>query len=854
MSILHKLSFVRKACACQLFSLSFILCISLCVLAVPKTLWAEPHNETPTLPLSQSQSGQSLVPYMEYMVDVSGMTTLLELFSPSYEDAFTPLSQGIPLSDTGSTWLRLAIRPDSVSHAIALGSELATDVKLYVPDYAQYASNMRMLSHDDSSSSGAAQTTNNSSLTMSDKVSVATPWKELIIPHGEALTLPAVNDAHVLEQLQGVSLPVYIQMAGTPEPWFTPQLRTMTDIAHDNSRLVHIGITMMLAAVLALCLLRAFTEKGQWRLWTTLFTLALLVQSLVGLPSTPHGSIGLAGLPNVLAPALALMLLPHIARHMLRRTEFSSKHAPAPDSHLDSDLDKQYSFLSIPCILIAIVPLLPTMGWLGKVLPLWPFAVVLFLPTTAIALFRGIAGAKLFLFGCLAAIAGALCALVAMLMDMPATIINAIPLCGTALCALLIAGASGARAKAEACADAKAEVSGAEQSVQDIPKVHASNVVIREDYVDPLLGEGLRLVSPEEGLATGIVVEGKVVPDGRVFPDSTTEPYGKSVLDAPNEHMTNDVPDAKLIANEPPIKTVCDSHELQERAIENVQEAVQEKEQAEDVSGNIAVANTEELVVPSDAVGTSLLESVDTGETTEPASTATAVATKSSASSLRLPMVEDDVQTLVRAEQAMRYPLENLRKSMDALQGCVLNPDTKALCNEAAFASEQLGLVAEDFRRAVYQLPTEPASMIFDLQRCLREAHDNVCARSDAKNVALSWFMAPHLVQTYQGDADRLRTTLRVLMESAVDATDKGSVYLSARRVPDSTNPGHLLFTITDTGVGGPPKHRKAAALMQAWELATSTGGSLSIDSGMHGTTISFSTRFLAIQDRKSVV
>ena len=43
-----------------------------------------------------------------------------------------------------------------------------------------------------------------------------------------------------------------------------------------------------------------------------------------------------------------------------------------------------------------------------------------------------------------------------------------------------------------------------------------------------------------------------------------------------------------------------------------------------------------------------------------------------------------------------------------------------------------------------------------------------------------------------------LRETLGLLLESAVRATTRGAVHLSVRRVPETADPGHLLFAHPD--------------------------------------------------------
>lgn len=134
--------------------------------------------------------------------------------------------------------------------------------------------------------------------------------------------------------------------------------------------------------------------------------------------------------------------------------------------------------------------------------------------------------------------------------------------------------------------------------------------------------------------------------------------------------------------------------------------------------------------------------------------------------------------------------------------------------------------------------------IIFDLQLVLSSAHDAVRGEAERKNLALSWFMPPHLPLLYLGDAGRLQDVLQKLLESAVAATDKGTVQLAVRRVPDSTDPGHLIFSVADSGDVRGASRRDPLALEQAWNLAADMGGSLNVESAPgQGATVAFTMR-----------
>ena len=126
----------------------------------------------------------------------------------------------------------------------------------------------------------------------------------------------------------------------------------------------------------------------------------------------------------------------------------------------------------------------------------------------------------------------------------------------------------------------------------------------------------------------------------------------------------------------------------------------------------------------------------------------------------------------------------------------------------------------------------------FSLHEVILEAHNTVSATAERQNLALTWYVAPQLSRQYVGDRTALTRTLTELLASSIRATERGSVQLRAQRLPESNDPGLLMFTIADTGSGTSPDKRDPAALLHAWELAGRLGGSLGLTSGPTGTTV----------------
>lgn len=197
-------------------------------------------------------------------------------------------------------------------------------------------------------------------------------------------------------------------------------------------------------------------------------------------------------------------------------------------------------------------------------------------------------------------------------------------------------------------------------------------------------------------------------------------------------------------------------------------------------------------------------------------------------------------------EMAMRAPLDDLMRESAALASCALPPSARQYAANIGLAAEKLARIIsrqEDIPNPAQESRPHKKEP-FNLQRVLRNAHDSVASGTEYSGNALSWYMPPHLAELYNGDGEALEETLRLLLESSARATSHGVIKLSARRVPNSPEPGHILFTVSDNGDGYPPRDRSSLALAKAWELAGKFNGFLSVDSSQHGSEIAFSAHF----------
>ena len=624
---------------------------------------------TPALPVSLSATPQGtaagqlgILPYLSAFLDTDGDMSVEEVATPGMMPSFQPLHPRTLPRSSGVTWLRLEIpaagteRTESLM--LDLGQGVPAGAVLYTPDI--------------------------------DPLSRQTTWQESQANWRNLLPLPLPAETPQV---------CFIRLDGQPPLWFAPTLRSLDNLAGAPESLLGPGVMLALAVVMLLALLRGITERGQWRFWTALYVGAALTHAVLGGPDLGAGNITPADAVSAMAPGLALMFLAHLARHLMQTASHSRL------------LDIQYLLLSLPGAVLALLPLWPDFSWLGRFLPLWPMLALIFVPTTLGAWLMGVPGARRFLLGCLVAALGAGLAVLDLGTLLPPFVQGTLPLWGTALSALIIAGMSAPGREAGTSAE------------------------------------------PADPLAPGRPARNQTITD----------------------------PNLRLL----------------------------------DTDGNTLPLMTG-LSQPAPAPATVEAESA-------------------SATAIR------------RLEQALAAPLREIVEQNRQLEQCALPHDVRSRVeNMGRRARQALNLLHDPAGDAAAPAAPAPADTaraekrVFDLRKTLRQAHDTCRPLAEKSGIALSWHVPADLEQLYEGPAGELEDVLRLLLEDALRATKGGKIHFAVRRVPDSKHPGHLLFQVRDTGTGLPPEQRSASLLARIWELSSSHGGFLGVESGPRGTSVIF--------------
>ena len=646
-----------------------------------------PSGEPDMVPAHMSRPSLSLLPFLHVYIDVTGEMDVEEVAALPPDKHFVPLDVRRLPHVSGVTWLRFVLDaavPGQENSAVLLdmGESVPGTPTLYNP--------------------------------LLDTLSNTVEWRENTPTSRNVLLLPrAGSEAQVC----------FLRLDGLPGLWFSPMLRTPHNAATDLSGLASKSALVALAVVMLLCLLRGLSEHGQWRIWTALYVAAALVQGYFGVPGNGAGHFSFEDAAVLLTPGLALMFLPHVGRHLMQTR---GRHR---------FLDVQFILLVLPGAALALLPLVPDMGWTARYLPLWPLAMLLYVPTATGACLMGLPGARRFLLGILLPPAAVALAVLGLDFGYAPGVLASLPLWGTALSALIIA---------------------------------ATAVPRREEESDE--GE-----APIE-LTMPTVAQGTLLMD-----------------DGPLNLGTPPRPDQLPLPDDPHLRLLPSGEE------------------------GIALPRMDDDMPRREA---------------EPAPSRTETPPARPAAT--------DTPDAERLEEVLRRPLDDLMRESAALEQCSLPPSARETARNMTAAARQMLAVLRDPASVLPGVSAPALQETFDLQELMRSVHDSVAAAAENNGIALAWYMPPYLPSFYSGEYQALDAVLRELLESAVRATRQGAVHFSVRRVPDSDDPGHLLFTVQDSGSGTPPAERSSLALSHVWELAGRSNGFLSAECGIRGATIAF--------------
>ncbi|MDR3320371.1 MAG: hypothetical protein LBS77_05550 [Desulfovibrio sp.] len=200
------------------------------------------------------------------------------------------------------------------------------------------------------------------------------------------------------------------------------------------------------------------------------------------------------------------------------------------------------------------------------------------------------------------------------------------------------------------------------------------------------------------------------------------------------------------------------------------------------------------------------------------------------------------------SEDILRLPLERLMREATTLEHCSLPLAVRQYVENMLNAGREIADVISNQHKGLSGTSNK-VHTVFNLQHLMCNVYDSVAPMAKTTGIDLAWYMPPHLGHIYKGEVEAIDQGLRMLLKNAVRATQHGAVQFSVRRVPESTDAGHLLFTVKDTGSGMPPQHCSILALTHVWELAVDHNGFLCLECSPQGTIIAFTLHLRCCED-----
>ncbi|MCC8194836.1 MAG: hypothetical protein LIP28_09355, partial [Deltaproteobacteria bacterium] len=592
---------------------------------------------------------------------------------------------------------------------------------------------------------------------------------------------------------------LYARIDGTPGLWFKPFLGPAEEAP--RALPVHFLLAGLFGAAMLLLLFRYVRKAEEWRLWAAITAGCGIVTAI--LPPVPIAGAAYTPLmaTALLIPGLILVLYAHTTRHL-----FNSPTAIP-------GYDKILVGLYLAGGVIALLPLVPGFLWTSRYLPFAGALLVALLPLCMIALALSLRGCSAYFCACLLPVFG----VAASAWELTAT--GAPMLAGTGglwgfgLAVLVLAFIPPARATAEETA---------EDDVFD-SLCRSSPLTLRD--AGPFEPEPPR--EPGEPARPVEPVFTETAPDSPEGPTDETA-------------QREEIPDEGPLADEYPSLSLFDG----ETRITEPSPATEI--QAADNAASAALPIPESALSPRPALASSIEEGI-------PLETASPAGAEPASRPQTLP--ERNFSAAPDAPPAPIVPATPEASSPPVLTLTDTEPEETAGASALSWSVEK-HVPREDNEPSEQEEPDPAPAMerrksrriLFNLPLLIKNAYDTLAPLAEGKNCSMTWYIAPQTGRLFEGDAELLESALRRILRDMVESVEQGNVRLTVRRLPDSAEAGHLVFTIAGWDAKQVTAHeRNIAGHAEAWALAEKTGGIFSVEHSPSGTTVIFSAMFTAM-------
>lgn len=289
-----------------------------------------------------------------YLIDESGSMTIDTVSLPGQQAGFRPLSEGLPIKSSGVMWLRFSIKDSQL-----------------LPE----AQKVSLLFNLNSSNLGIEAS-------VIDPINPKQP--DGVTPRWRIIGQDISDSPTIkLPEPGAEDMTVFVLIKGVPGLWFEPYLERST-IGGTTEIPWMVVMQAALLLLMLICILRGVKENEEWRFWSALVVGLTLVLAIFDNFGVEANDLRLVDMPNMLAPGLLVLLIPHLGRHLM-------------DTKRNKGLDVLMLLLSIPGVFASLLPMVPSMSWTVRLLPFASFLLIPLIIPTLYVISKKQRGGRIFL-------------------------------------------------------------------------------------------------------------------------------------------------------------------------------------------------------------------------------------------------------------------------------------------------------------------------------------------------------------------------------------------------------------------------------------------------------------------------